>query len=300
MKIFVTGGSGFIGKYVVQRLIQDKHEVVLLTRQNKQLNNNWPSKSVHYIYGDLARIDLWKSHVARFKPNATIHLAWEGIPDYGPQNSIKNLQYGLSLFDLLVKMGCKTILTTGSCWEYGDKSGRLSENTFAQPINSFSWAKYSLYCLGEELAKENKIKFIWARLFYVYGQGQKSTSLIPHLITCAQREEKPNIKTPEVKNDFVCVEDAATALVLLLKNPLSHGIYNIGSGKLTSIKKMANIIAQHYNLDWSYPKAKIKPNQTRNFYADISKIKKEIDWIPEIKISDGIMKMIEFQQKISN
>ncbi|MGD0576787.1 MAG: NAD-dependent epimerase/dehydratase family protein, partial [Candidatus Staskawiczbacteria bacterium] len=119
MKIFITGPTGFIGKYVVEKLREDKNnELFLLSK-------------------DLADIENWKTEVKNFKPDAAIHLAWEGLPDYGAKNSIKNLNYGLNLMNFLAEINCKTVIMAGTCWE-----------VLPQPVNAMSAAKTALHWLG--------------------------------------------------------------------------------------------------------------------------------------------------------
>lgn len=271
MRIFITGGTGFIGRYVVKKLKEDKdNELFLLSR-------------------DLSDIDKWRKEVEDFKPEAAIHLAWEGLPNYDAKTSIKNLKYGLDLMNMLAGISCKTVLSTGSCWEYGGQSGKLTEDISPQPLNAFTSAKNALHLLGKEIAKENNIQFIWTRLFYVYGPGQRETSLIPYLINCAQNKKTPEVKNPSAKNDFVYVEDVAEALTMLVKNCQKSGVYNIGSGEPTSVQKIVEIIFPEYH----FPGQPVD-SSADNFYADISKIKKEIGWKPKTNIKEGIQKMIDY------
>ena len=204
MRIFITGGTGFIGRHVVRKIKSKENTLLLLS----QLPKTDPSlsgvlESVNVVEGDFSDMDSWKREVENFKPEATIHLAWEGIPNYDSKTSIRNLNYGLNLFNFLAEIGCKSILSTGSCWEYGEQSGKLSEDMSPKPMNAFSAAKNSLHLLGKEIARENNIQFIWTRLFYVYGPGQKETSLIPYLINCAKINKTPEIKNPSARNDFI-------------------------------------------------------------------------------------------------
>ncbi len=289
MKIFITGGTGFIGKHLVKKLQEKKYNLLLLSPQ--------PLKELPAIVGDLSNINSWKTEIAKFKPDAVLHLAWEGLPDYGSKTSIKNLKYGLDLFNLLAEIGCKTILSTGSCWEYGEQSGKLSEDTSLKPFNAFTSAKNALHGLGEEIAKENNIQFIWTRLFYVYGFGQRETSLIPYLINCVKSGKTPEIKNPLAKNDFIYVEDVVEALSLLLKNCKKSGVYNIGSGYPTSAQQIIETVYKMYNIQPKYKKANISEKDSSvDFWANISKIKKDINWKPKVSIEEGIEKTVQYYE----
>lgn len=291
MKIFLTGSTGFIGKYVAKKLDNGKNELLLLARDPTLLQ---PSQTIHLLKGSLENISNWSEDLKKFNPDAVVHLAWEGIPDYGAENSTRNLKYGLNLFNLLSKTDCKTILATGSVWEYGEQSGKLSEDLFVKPFNCFTAAKNSLNWMGREIAKENGINFIWTRLFYVYGPGQKKTSLISYLIDCVKEKKKPEIRNPKAKNDFVYVEDVADAISRLVSEYKGSGIFNIGSGQLTTVETILSKIYKNYSVQKDFKIADQIQNDTLSAnYADISKIEKEIGWKPKTGIDTGIEKTVE-------
>ena len=291
MRIFLTGGTGFIGRYVLKYLEKEGYNILLLTRASKEnFSSIIKSKKVNIILGDLSDIDKWKNELKQFKPDTTIHLAWEGIPDYGVKTSIKNLKYGLNLFEELAELGCKKIICTGSCWEYGQNQGKLSEDFPVRASNAFTAAKNALYWLGREIAKESNVIFIWTRLFYVYGPGQRENSLIPYIIKCVKEGKKLKIKTPSARNDFIYVEDVAKAIVAILEKCKQSTVYNIGSGYSTSIQEIINIIYSELNLQHKPKDKLIKSNNIPfdYFWADISKIKKEIGWEPKVNIVEGV------------
>lgn len=298
MRIFITGGTGFVGSRITEKLASEGHTLFLLSRRKKtKIPVFKHSGQINVVKADLKDIKKLKSALKKFRPQATIHMAWEGIPDYGPEMSIKNLYYGLNLINLLTEIKCKIFISTGSCWEYGTAVGKLSEDIPSKPFNAFTAAKNSLYWLGKEIAEKNGMRFIWTRLFYVYGPGQRKKSLIPYLINCAKTGKRPEIKNPFAKNDFIYVNDVAEAICMLLKNCKQSGVYNIGSGKLASVKKIIEIIAEKLNLQKEYKRNIISnPNEVSatDFYADVSKIKKEIGWKPKTNIVEGIQKMIDY------
>ncbi len=296
MRVFITGGTGFIGKNVVNQLEKEGFSILLLTRASKEnIFSIIKSKKVDIVSGDLSDINKWETKLKQFKPDTTIHLAWEEIPDYGVETSIKNLKYGLNLFEELAEIGCKKIICTGSCWEYGKNQGKISEDLPVKFSNAFTAAKNALHWLGREIAKENNIQFIWTRLFYVYGPGQRVNSLIPYIIKCVKEGKKPKIRTPSVRNDFIYVKDVAKAIVAILENCNQSTVYNIGSGYSTSIQDIVKIVYSELNLQYK-PKDKVFKSYNIDFdyfWADISKIKKEVGWEPKITIEEGIQKIIE-------
>jgi len=293
MRIFLTGATGFIGRYVLKHLEKEGYNILLLTRASKEnISSIIKSKKVDIVSGNLSDINKWKNKLMEFKPEVTIHLAWEGIPDYGVKTSIKNLKYGLNLFEELAEIECKKIICTGSCWEYGQNQGKISEDSPAKSSNVFTIAKNALHLLGREIAKENNMQFIWTRLFYVYGPGQKESSLIPYIIKCVKEGKKLNLKTPSARNDFIYVEDVAKAIVAILEKCKQSTVYNIGSGYSTSIQEIIREIRNCYNIEYIQKSKQLTEDQTINFWADISKIKKEIGWEPKTDIEEGVRRVI--------
>lgn len=291
MRIFVTGGTGFNGKFVIRKLDDGTNQLLILTRN---ANNLVQSKNISILTGDLGSITSWEDSLKEFKPQAAIHLAWEGIPDYSTKNSIKNLKYGLELIEFLAKMGCQTILVTGTLWEYGNQTGKLSEDFGTKPFNALTAAKNSLHYLGREIAKDHNINFIWTRLSNSYGPGRHEASLIPYLIKSIRGNKDIKIRDLNAQNDFIYVEDVAEAICQLLVKCKKTDVFNIGSGKLISVKDIMGKIFKIFNVSKGYKLTHQKQIDSFSYaYADISKIKKEIGWQPKISIDKGLQKTIE-------
>lgn len=289
MRIFVTGGTGFIGRPLVANLIKKGHELLILSRKSHK-----SSKNLKFVKGDLGG-NLWQSEVRRFKPDACVHLAWQDLPNYDAQTSRRNLFQSLNLYNFLAEIGCKKILTAGSCSEYGMQKGKLSEESQVRPLNAFATAKNTLNLLGTEIAREKDIKFIWTRIFFCYGPGQRETSLLPSLINYKKTGKAPKIAEPDTQLDFIFVEDIAEAITKLLENAKTSGNYNIGSGKLTSISKIVKITGKLLGKEKEFEKLISHKSKAKwsDFYADISKIRKEIGWKPKTEIEEGIKKTIK-------
>jgi nucleoside-diphosphate-sugar epimerase len=295
MRIFITGGTGFIGKYVMQELTNADNTLLLLLLESENAPRLPNKAKVNILRGDLSRLEILKSKIKQFSPEATVHLAWESLPNYDAETSIKNLNYGLNLISLVAECGCKTFIGTGSCWEYGQPSGKVNEDAGVKPYNAFSAAKNSLHWLGREIAREKDMHFIWTRLFYVYGPGQRETSLIPHIISSLRNGVMPEIKTPQTKNDFIYVEDVARAISSIVNKSPKYGVYNIGSAIATSVRQIVEIVCDKFNFTGKCDMlSNVASSPVVDFWADISRIKTEIGWEPRISISEGIEKVIKF------
>ncbi|MEK9180193.1 MAG: NAD(P)-dependent oxidoreductase [Patescibacteria group bacterium] len=289
MKVFITGGTGFVGRPTVARLLERGHVVFLLVRNFDRATKIFgKSKRLIFVKGGLSHTSPWKHTIKKLKPDACIHLAWEDIPDYGVDTSVKNMEQSIVLFRILGEAKCKRIIATGTCWEYGAATGKLREDMGLSPMLPYTAAKTAVHWLGKEIAERAGMEFYWTRLFFVYGPGRKSPSLISHLIASKKIDNHPKLEKPLDGRDFIYVEDVANVLVKLVesrgKNP--YAVYNIGTGKLTSNARIANLV---------YGKKILRePRKPKGFWADISKIKKELEWRPTIFPKEGVKMTLEY------
>lgn len=288
MKIFITGGTGFIGRYVVGKLVKEKHELLILTRNPKSYRKN----RINLLIGDISKTGLIRKKIKAFKPDYAVHLAWESLPKYDYLTSIKNLKNSIDMVSLLAEYGCKKIFCAGSCFEYGGQAGSVEEESPLRPFNSFSAAKKALHLIGDEIARERGVALIWGRIFFAYGLGQREQSLVPYLIKCAKHGKNPQLKTPYSRNDFIYVEDVADAIAMALKKCSKTNTYNIGSGYPTSVSDIAKVIFENFGIKLDMGNGSdYKPES--DFWANISKIKQETGWEPKFNIEKGLRKTIE-------
>ena len=295
MRIILTGGTGFIGYPVLKNLIALNHEVLLLGR-NFSLINNLKIKKIRL---DLNNFIDKKKEILDFKPEAVLHLAWQGIPDYSEQMSEVNFNNSLNFLNFLIENSeCKKIIVPGSCWEYNDGSilGQCSEDIKINPQKPFSIYKKKLFDQLINKTDKHKIIFNWLRLFYVYGPHQKKTSLIPMLIDSYLNKKEPNIKSPNNKNDFIYIDDVVKILIFMLQSSLPSGVYNVGTGVATEVIELSNIIKNFFNSDYKLKKniKKKTDEQKINFFADTYKLKKYFSDLEFEKINSGLYKTVKF------
>lgn len=295
MKILVTGGTGFIGKKIIEFLDNSSNETLLLTRSTSNLYY----QKVKTLYCDLNNIAESESHIIKFKPDILVHLAWENIPDYSEYTSKKNYSNSINFIKFIIKKTkCFKIIISGSCLEYNDGKiiGECKEDLDVKPVNPFGYYKYKIYEETKKLAKEKGLIINWLRLFYVYGPGQRKNSIIPTITNCIKDNKKLEINQPFNKNDFIYVDDVKKIITQFIKYEFASGIYNIGSGSATEIIQLVKIIEKILlNNETITNKMMLnsrKADTKLNFYANIEKIRNKINNLSITSLEEGVKKSI--------
>ena len=147
--------------------------------------------------------------------------------------------------------------------------------------------------MGSKIAAEHNIHFVWLRPGFIYGPGQRNKALIPHIVNTLKKGEALVLRTPNGGNDFVYVDDVAEAFAVALKKYKNTGstVFNVGSGRLTSVAEVARHV--YYELRLAPPKALTKgPKNIDGFWMDIGKIKNALNWKPRTSLEEGIKKTI--------
>ncbi len=246
MKVAVTGASGFIGQHVLANLLAHDVEIVAVTRNAARLA--WLSKAVRVVEMDITHPtpDCFEQMGS---PEVLIHLAWGGLPNYkSPHHFEIELPRQYHFLKTMVEAGLTSLLVTGTCFEYGMQSGALSEDMPTKPNNPYAYAKDALRQQLEFLKSIQPFNQTWARLFYMYGEGQPSTSLYPKLKEAISLGDKVfNMSGGEQLRDYLPVTEVALQIVRLAIAQRDLGTVNICSGTPISIRRLVEHWLQENN-----------------------------------------------------
>jgi nucleoside-diphosphate-sugar epimerase len=234
VKILVTGATGFIGQYVIKELLKNSDNYIIATSSNDEgLSNIFINPRVKKIALNIFDYDLSLDLYDYFeKPDLLIHLAWHGLPNYQQEfHFAKNLPFDTRFLMNLIDCGLRDITVTGTCFEYGMQVGKLDESMESIPSNYYALAKDSLRRFLEIYTKDKNICFKWARLFYMYGNGQNPNSLISQLDKAIfENHSEFNMSGGEQIRDYLPVEDVARYIGKIALQKKVTGIINICSG----------------------------------------------------------------------
>jgi dTDP-6-deoxy-L-talose 4-dehydrogenase (NAD+) len=252
MKILVTGATGFLGNHVIPELINRGHEVIATARSlEKAKACSWYRKVlfVPYDFSCVTR-DISIYHLFN-EPDILIHLAWDGLPNFKDLIHIEqHLHHQYLFLKNYLYSGGKHVLVTGTCLEYGMQSGCLSEDMPTDPVTAYGVAKNSLRQFIDILQKhQHPFVFQWVRLFYMYGDGQHTKSIIPQLqFAIANGEKFFNMSGGDQTRDYLHVSKVAEYISKIAEQKRITGIINCCSGNPISIKLL---VKEYTDLDGS-------------------------------------------------
>ena len=272
-KVAVTGASGFIGRHVLSELAHYPVEVIASARDASKLAN---ISNVHVVEIDIAKPQE-DDYVRLHKPDILIHLAWQGLPNYDSLHHFETelpIQYWF--LQGLVRAGLPSLLVSGTCFEYGMQNGILSEDLTPLPHTAYGYSKDALRRQLEFLCRKYPFAITWARLFYMYGEGQSKSSLLPKLKEAVTSGDTIfNMSGGEQLRDYLPVKDVAAILVKLALKQENVGIINVCSGKPISVRNLVEswVKDNGYDIKLNLGYYKYPDYEPVAFWGDNSKLK---------------------------
>ncbi len=239
-KILLTGGTGFIGNNVLKLLKLNPDYKILSLSRTKQYN----SKELKWIRGDFGSLNKKTMKlILDFKPSILIHLGWQDIPNFSKKVCTDNLNKSKKFLNDMVKIqSIEKIIISGSCFEYLRKSGEVKEKAELDRKNFFPNSKIKLEEFTRKICLSYDKTFYWLRFFYVYGPNQRSGSLIPYIAKSIINNSELILNNPKMTLDFINVIDVSKIIKLFIKKKIPSGVYNVGSGKKTSVVEIYNYL----------------------------------------------------------
>ncbi len=236
MKVAVTGACGFLGRHVLRALAaQGAHDVVACSRSAPR--EDLPSTAMRYVKLDHASPSSG-DYEALGRPEVLIHLAWDGLPNYKSLHHFESeLPRQYAFLRSLLDSGLPALVVTGTCYEYGKQNGEMAESFEGIPSNAYAFAKSALRQQLQFLRSTRPFGLTWARLFYMYGNGQPATSLYSQLLAAVARGDRSfSMSRGEQIRDFLPVEEVAKCVVDLALRDEGSGTVNVCSGRPVSVR----------------------------------------------------------------
>lgn len=235
--ILITGGTGFIGQHIAQKLTKNGYDVTTYDVKG-------PGRYGKFVKGDVSDFPNLKHAVK--KHDVVIHLV--GLPNVrdaqaDPMNSFKLNVSSLQNVLEACRLENKKILFPSTAAVYGvTQNLPVNENHPLNPSNIYSWHKSMCEKLIQAYSQNFNINYMILRLFNVYGRGNKG--VIYSFIEKAKRGKPIEVFSIEQSRDFVHAGDVAEAFYLsIVQEDVNNKVINIGSGKGTQIRDVLRMVS---------------------------------------------------------
>lgn len=285
-KVFITGGTGLIGKETIPFLKQAGFEIYALT-----IGDEIDNEDVKFVKANLFDKNSIDKVLSEIKPEFLLHYAWLST---GLFNDNSNFDFLISSIDLLksfVKYGGKRVVMAGTYAEYGYHNETLKETMPAEPINIYSQCKDFVHQISESYCKNNGVSFGWGRIFSAFGKETDPRRLTSDVINHLRAEEPVTIRSGSLVRDYIYTKDIAAAFVKFLDSDV-EGVVNICTGKDTTIHdyvmKIAKIMNKEHLVIFN---EQASPQQVR-VVGDSTRLNNEVGFVPKYTIEEGLKEVV--------
>ena len=304
MKIFITGGAGYIGSHVVKMLGEQGHELFVF--DNLSTGHEWAVLYGNLIKGDLADIPLLRKTMKTVSPAVVIHFAASieveesvRLPMKYYRNNVSNTQ---NLLEAMRLSAVDNLLYSSSAAVYGIPAAvPVDETAELKPINPYGTTKEVTERILRDLAVAEDFHYIALRYFNVAGAdaegrlGQayaKPTHLITRALKCARGKAAKlaiygtDYSTPDGTciRDYIHIDDIARAHVRALEYLMetkTSDVMNCGYGRGFSVKEVVSTVKKVTGVDFPVEDAERRPGDPPVLIAESTRLKERTGWTPQ-------------------
>lgn len=309
MNVVVTGATSFLGRALVDRLLNEKHQVFAIVRPG--------SPNVGSLDGGRQGLTLIERQLEELgeldkvigQPcQAFYHFGWDGSGSENRRNrevQQKNVRDSLKALEGARRLGCGRFLFSGSQAEYGIHKEAMTEVTECRPVSEYGRAKLEFMEQAMEQTEKwrqtglSDMEYIHSRIFSVYGPGDHPWSLVESCLKTFGRGEYISLGECTQMWNFLYIDDCIRALNLLMEQEkgTATGIYNVAGGERENrpLREYIRMMYEALGCHGSYSYGRRGPNAEgpANLIPDVRKLAEKTGWEPLVSFPDGILQTYE-------
>lgn len=269
MKILVTGSSGYLGKGVVKRLLDNGIEVIAT-----DFNDKYIDKRATIKCGDIFSLEDPYSYFG--KPDVLLHMAWRDGFVHDSLNHINDLPKHMMFISKMIQAGIKQVAVMGSMHEVGFYEGSISEDTACNPQSLYGISKNALRRIVELECKKNNTIFQWLRGYYIVGNTEDGSSIFSKIVQAAHSGKKTFPFTMGLNQfDFLNYDQFCVEVADCVEQNEITGVINICSGRPEKLADRVErfIKENEFDITLEYGVFPDRPYDSKAIWGDDFKIK---------------------------
>ena len=299
--VVVTGGAGFIGSHVVERLLRGGWTVTIIDDLSAGSRRNVTPLLRHrrcaLEVGDVRQRRFLDGVLRRRDPSVVIHLAALHFIPYCVQHPDRTLSVNVlgtqAVIGAAAEASVARVVVASTADVYAPSARAHRETDRMAPLNVYGVSKMFAEQLVAAAARAGSRRaFRIVRLFNTFGPRQPVPHLIPHVIAEARRRSVIALGNVTPRRDFVYVGDVARALCRLAERPARAGVevFNVGSGEGRTVREVVDRLADVVGrpLIVRQVAARMRRVERPSLVADIRKIRRAVGWSPRTPFEDGL------------
>jgi|PlaIllAssembly_1097288.scaffolds.fasta_scaffold227442_2 UDP-glucose 4-epimerase len=307
MKVLVTGGAGFIGSHLVDRLIQEGHEVVVVDNLSTGKRRNL-NRAARFFKLD---IQSWRlERVFRNeRPNLVMHLAAQMDVRKSVEDPIFDAQVNvlgmLNVLQQAIKHGVRKVVFSSSGGAiYGEQEVYPApESHVTRPLSPYGISKLCGEQYLSYYQRVSGLQIVSLRYANVYGPRQDpdgEAGVVAIFIQKLLNNEQAIVNgNGRQTRDFVYVEDVVEANLAVMGQEI-QGTYNVGTGEETSINDLLRILVTHTSSTYKEVHGPAKSGEQVRSVIDSAKLRQELSWEPRTELSEGLKRTVDyFRERMS-
>jgi UDP-glucose 4-epimerase len=282
--VVVFGANGFLGSVVTKKLHSSGIDVLAVIRPRANKSRLIELENLNVLEVESSE---WPQIVNEYSPSAIICAQWDGVlkQDRGNVELQKsNIEPILNIAVAAKDSGAESFICFGSQAEAKESTETVQEKFYDSGESAYGSTKAELHKQLASLFEDSDGRFIWARVFSVYGPSDFSNSLLMQLFESRASDNELAISNPSKLWSYLYEDDFASAIEQILKNPIVSSTVNIGSPIFNEIRE---IVAMWYGNSQADFAADRTSTTNVGFFPDVTKLR-TIGWNPSISLEEGI------------
>ena len=305
MSILVTGGAGFIGSHLVERLIREGENVTVLdnltTGRKENLSSVSARDTFRFVQGDIRDREIVRSCMK--DTDRVVHLAAIASVPFSNRNPVEthdvNVEGTLNILRACGEYNVAKMVYASSCAVYGEPVFLpVAEDHRLSATSPYAASKIAAEAYCQVFREKHDLATVCLRAFNVYGSKQHNSDyggVLTQFISRLTKQQPPIIYGDgEQSRDFIHVNDVVDAVARILHTPNgTNGTYNLGSGKATTINELARTLQRLLGDGEFRPVYTLaRPGDVRHSQADIGKARRGFGFEPLTRLDDGLEKLV--------